>query len=45
MTPQFRIEEEDSDALREYVSELKDENYKLKLRLQELENKMYTVSN
>ena len=45
VTPQFRIEKEDGNALREYVSELKDEVYNLKQKIQELENKVYTMTN
>ena len=41
--PQFRIEKEDADALREYVTGLTDEIYSLKQRIQELENRFYST--
>ena len=39
--PQFRIEHEDSDAIRSYVEELQNEVYNLKQRVEELEKRTF----
>lgn len=41
VTPQFRIEQEDAEALREYIKSLEEEKYILTQRIYDLEGKMY----
>jgi polyhydroxyalkanoate synthesis regulator phasin len=41
VAPQFRIEQEDSDAIRSYVDELQREIYNLEQRIQDLEKRTF----
>lgn len=45
VNPQFRVEKEDSDALRDYVKELENEKYSLNQRIRELEEKIFINQN